>query len=278
MNSTVARNAAERKIRNHSQPREERGNPCIEPRIDPPIEPHRPQLFPKHFVLEINRDIGQSLGHRQFALGQQAALPGLRGRVVDLKDAKLRIRIAVREGVQPCAEQHVLRDVMGDSNGKAILGIAAARHQKSSQPNRGRAIGSKGAALRSSAQLLSILPAKQRHGDRILEHQRRRIVDLVRGAPQGYAESSSRRNSRSHRFPTPSLSLRVSAPVSLSETNAPSPRQTPPSPSGPLPGTRRYFIAGCIVIQVSACARYGLMSLRETMASRNPCSSRNSDR
>jgi hypothetical protein len=53
--------------------------------------------------------------------------------MVDLEDAKVRVGIAVSEGVEARTEENVLRNALGDGSSKVVFGIAAAGDEKGAE-------------------------------------------------------------------------------------------------------------------------------------------------
>jgi hypothetical protein len=53
--------------------------------------------------------------------------------MVDLEDAKVRVGIAVSEGVETCTEENVLRGAPGDGSSKVVFGVAAAGDEKGAE-------------------------------------------------------------------------------------------------------------------------------------------------
>jgi hypothetical protein len=107
--------------------------------------------------------------------------------MVDLEDTNVWIRIAVSEGVQTGAEENVLSDSSSDGVGEVVFGVAAAGDKKRTQTDGERAIGTCG----SAAKLLGVGGTENRNSDWIIKYERLRVVKLVRGATQRYAESRS---------------------------------------------------------------------------------------
>jgi len=64
---------------------------------------------------------------------KKSALPELRGGVVHLKDAELRPGIAIGEGVQARAQQHILIHAFRRSSGELIFRQPAPRSHKSAK-------------------------------------------------------------------------------------------------------------------------------------------------
>jgi hypothetical protein len=107
--------------------------------------------------------------------------------VVDLEDAKARIRVAVSEGVEACTEKNILRDFLRNGSGKIIFGVAAAGDEEGTECHGKRPVGTG----RSAMKLVGVSSAEHRNGDRVVEDERSRVVELVRGTTQSYAECSS---------------------------------------------------------------------------------------
>ena len=96
------------------------------------IEACRAELVGKRLPLEVDRDIREVLRSRQVTGFEQLALPLLGGGMIDLEDAKVRVGIAVSEGVEARTEENVLRDAP-DGSGKVVFGVAAAGDEKGAE-------------------------------------------------------------------------------------------------------------------------------------------------
>ncbi len=70
--------------------------------------------------------VGNGVGNRDVFGVKALALPFLRGRVIDLEDAEVRERIAIREGVEAGAEDDELSDAAADGEGEFVFGVAGA--------------------------------------------------------------------------------------------------------------------------------------------------------
>ncbi len=126
----------------------------------------------------------------------QIALPLLRGGMVDFEDPKSRIRVTVGKRIEPCAKKNVLTNTFGDGDSERVLRVSASRNQKGAESNREGTVRPRGCA----AELICIRIAQDRHSDRIIQYERLRIVELMCGASQSYAEGGARWNSRLHRY------------------------------------------------------------------------------
>jgi hypothetical protein len=96
--------------------------------------------------------------------------------MVDLEDAQVWVWIAVREGIQACAKQHILFDLALYSDAKVVFGITAAPDDVSAHGGRIRTVWPK----RRSAYLLCIGSAEDRHGNGVIENER--IVEELMGS------------------------------------------------------------------------------------------------
>ena len=108
--------------------------------------------------------------------------------MINLEDAKVRVRVAVSEGVETCTEKNILRDALRDRSGKIVFGIAAAGDEEGPKANGKGTVGTRGSAMK----LFSVGVAEDWDSYRILEDKRLGVVELVCGATQSHAECSSR--------------------------------------------------------------------------------------
>lgn len=139
-------------------------------------------------MFKVDSNVGDSARHGNTGASEQLELPRLRGRMINLEDTNISEGIAVSEGVQPSAEQDVLRYSVLDAAGERVFCIPRTGDEK-----RAKDLG--GDTLRS-AKLLSMRPQNP-CGERIFEDER--VVDgLVRGAAESDAESSARWASSFH--------------------------------------------------------------------------------
>jgi len=97
------------------------------------------------------------------------------GGVVDLEDPKMRVRVAVGEGVEACTEQDVLNDALGYGLGKVVFGVAAAGDEKGAECHGKRPVGTRGCAMK----FLSVGVAEDGDRDRVIEDKRLGVVELV---------------------------------------------------------------------------------------------------
>jgi hypothetical protein len=119
----------------------------------------------------------------------------LRGRVIDLENAKVRVRVAMSEGVEPCTEKDILLSALLDGASEVVFGVAAPCDKECAKGDGERTVRTGGRAMK----LVRVRGSENWDSDGIVENKWRRIVDLVRSATQGYAKCSSRGNSRLHR-------------------------------------------------------------------------------
>ena len=145
------------------------------------------KLFGKRLAFEVDGDIGEVCRSGKAAGFEEFALPLLRGWVVDLEDAKLRIRVAVSEGIEACTEKNILRNTLGNGAGKHVFGVATACDEEGAKGDGERTVRAGGRATK----LFGIGGSEDGDSDGIVENEWRRIVELVRGATQGHAKGSS---------------------------------------------------------------------------------------
>ena len=160
--------------------------PCKEGR-EGRIEACGVKLLRERLSFEIDRDVGEVFGCGKSARGEQIVLPLLRSGMIDLKDAKLRVRISVGKGVEACSEKNVLGHAFAGCAGEVVFRIAAAGDEKSAESRRKPSIGMGGGA----AKFFGVGVAEDGNGDGVVEDEGRRIVELMRGTAQGYAKCSS---------------------------------------------------------------------------------------
>jgi hypothetical protein len=107
--------------------------------------------------------------------------------MVDLEDPELRVRVAVSERVEACSEEDVLRNTLGNGAGERVFGVAAAGNEEGAKGDGERTVRTGGRA----AKLFGVSSAEYRDGDGVVEDERSRVVELVRGTTQGHAKCSS---------------------------------------------------------------------------------------
>jgi hypothetical protein len=101
-------------------------------------------------------------------------------------------RLPVGEGVEPGAQHHVLRDAARRRVAQPVLGVAAARdHVRAPRQRLGRA-----QALGRGGEGGQRRRVDERGGDRVVEHARLGVEQLVGGAEQGHAERGAARGAR----------------------------------------------------------------------------------
>jgi hypothetical protein len=77
-------------------------------------------------MLEVDGDKREAIWNRNVTGLEEFLLPLLRRGVINLKDAKVGVGIAVCEGVEACSEENVLRHALGNCSGESVFSIAAA--------------------------------------------------------------------------------------------------------------------------------------------------------
>ena len=125
-------------------------------------------------AFKIDWCVGDAIWNGNAVALQQLALPLLGRRVVYLKDAKLRIRVSVGEGVESCTKQDVLLDSALDRLSQVVFGIAAAGDEKRTKRDREGPVG----PHRGSPQFLCVSRAEERNRNRIVKYHGR-VVNLV---------------------------------------------------------------------------------------------------
>src|SRR5580704_5470353 len=138
-------------------------------------------------MLEIHGGVGEAGGRGDSAGFEELAFPLLGGGVIDLEDAEARVRVAVGEGVEPGSEEDILGDSAGYGPGEQVFGVAAACDQEGAEGD-GEGLVEFGDGL---VDLREIVGAEDGDGDGVVEDEWLRIVELVRGATHGYAESGA---------------------------------------------------------------------------------------
>jgi hypothetical protein len=89
------------------------------------------------------------------------------------------MRVAAGEGVEAGAENEVLAHaVVADGGGESVLGQPRSSHHKRPESGGERVPEAVGGA----ADFVGVLVAEDADGERIVEDERLRIVDLVRGS------------------------------------------------------------------------------------------------
>ena len=174
-----------RQVRRHPQHRVKRPPPLVETVLK--------QALAKALAFKVDCYMTHIVWDRCSALPQQIELPGLCHRMIYLKHLELRIRIAIRKGVQPRPKHHILRRTRLNSTFQSIFDKPAARHQKRPQTNRKRPIR----PIRCSPKILRIRSSQNPNRQRVLKHQRT-IQNLVRRPSKSHAQGSPRRNGRVH--------------------------------------------------------------------------------
>src|SRR5580698_514215 len=108
--------------------------------------------------------------------------------MIYLKHLQLSPWITPAEGVQPCAQKHILTNSIGNGNGKIVLCISAASNQERSQRNRKHSIRSPGRL----SQIFGISIPENADSIRVFKHQGLCVVQLVRSPSQSDTKRSSR--------------------------------------------------------------------------------------
>jgi hypothetical protein len=152
------------------------------------------KLFGKRLTFEVDRDIGEICRRGKAAGFEELALPLLRGGMIDLEDVKVRVRVAVSEGVEAGAEKNILRGALFDRTRETVFGVPAAGDEEGAKADGERTVRTGGRA----AKLFGIGGSEDRNSDGIVENEWRCIVELVRRATQSYAECCSRGSGRLH--------------------------------------------------------------------------------
>ena len=124
-------------------------------------------MLGERLAFEVDRGVGEICRSGEAAGFKQVALPLLRRGVVDLEDAKLRVRVAVGEGVEACSEENVLCDALSDGVRERVFGVAAAGDEEGAEGDGERTVGTGGCA----AKLFTIRFAKDGNGDWVVENK-----------------------------------------------------------------------------------------------------------
>lgn len=139
----------------------------------------------QRLLLKVDRNVRHGGRDVDLRGGEHFALPLLRGRVVDLEDANVRVRIAISEGVEPRAEDEVLADAIVRMRcGERVFRDARAGHHEGAEG------GGEGALflVRGASEFLRVLGAEDADSERIVEDEGMLVVELVRSTAEGYAE------------------------------------------------------------------------------------------
>jgi len=94
------------KIHHYAKPCEDSGSRKVQATVC--------QLLGEVLMLEIHRNVMQARRLRQSIGKHQLVLPLLRGRMINLKDLKTRMRIAMRKRVQSCSQHNILANAIVD--------------------------------------------------------------------------------------------------------------------------------------------------------------------
>jgi hypothetical protein len=108
--------------------------------------------------------------------------------VVHLEDAKLRIRVAVSEGIKACTEKNILRNTLGNGAGKRVFSVATACDDEGAKGDGERTVRTRGSATK----FFSVGVAEERDGYGIIQDKRLGVVELVRSTTESHAKCSSR--------------------------------------------------------------------------------------
>jgi hypothetical protein len=158
------------------------------------IETSGEKLGGKRLVLEVYGDEGEVLRDRDATGFEQFVFPLLRGGVIDLKDAEIRVGVAVGEAVEACSKENVLRDAFVDGLGESVFGVATAGDEESAECGGEGLLQFGGGLIELGQKLL----AEDGDGDGVVKDERLGIIELVRGAAQSYSEGGSRGNALLH--------------------------------------------------------------------------------
>jgi hypothetical protein len=107
--------------------------------------------------------------------------------VIHLEDTQLLVRVTMGKGVEACTKKNVLRNALRDGAGERVFGVAAAGDKERTKANREGAVGTHGSATK----FFGVGLAKNGYGNGVVEDERSRVIELVRGATQGHTKSSS---------------------------------------------------------------------------------------
>jgi hypothetical protein len=138
-------------------------------------------------MFEVDGDISEICRSGKAAGFEKLALPLLRSGVVDLEDAKMRIRVAVGERVEACSEQDVLRNTLGNGVSEVVFSVTAAGDEEGAKADGERTVRTGG----SAAKFFGVSDAEYGDRDGVVENERFRVVDLVRCTTQSHAKCSS---------------------------------------------------------------------------------------
>jgi hypothetical protein len=151
------------------------------------VEASGVKLFGKRLMFEVDGDISEICRSGKAAGFEELALPLLRSGVVDLEDAKMRVRVAVSEGVEARTEKNILRNAMVDGVSEGVFGVTAAGDEEGAKADGERTVRTGG----SAAKFFGVSDAEYGDRDGVVENERFRVVDLVRCTTQSHAKCSS---------------------------------------------------------------------------------------
>jgi hypothetical protein len=102
--------------------------------------------------------------------------------MVNFKDANVRVRVAIGEGVEACSEENVLSDPPGDGVGEHVFGVTASGDEEGAERRRERLLQFGCGFLKLGKVLLA------ENGDRnwVIEDEGLSVVELMRGSAQSY--------------------------------------------------------------------------------------------
>lgn len=107
--------------------------------------------------------------------------------MIHFEDTQLRVGIAMGESIEARTKKNVLSNALHDRAGDRVFGIAAAGDEERAKADGEGTVGTRW----SAAQFFRVGVAEDRDSNRVVENKRPRVVKLVRGAAQGYAECGS---------------------------------------------------------------------------------------
>jgi hypothetical protein len=113
------------------------------------------------------------------------AFPFLRGGVIDLEDAEIRVRVAIGKGVEASAEDYELGDAAADGEGEFVFGVAGAGGHEGAH-----VAGCWREAVRETRDGSGGFAADDADRERVFEHFWS-VEELVRGAAEGDALGGS---------------------------------------------------------------------------------------
>lgn len=139
-------------------------------------------------AFKVNGDEGGGARRVQRGLGEEIVLPGLRGGVIDLKDAEGGRAVTEREGIEAGAKKDVLGGAVRYGSGEGVFGEARPGDDKGAKGVGVGAVGAGGCAL----ELRGVDGAEDGDGERVGKDKGVGIDELMGRAAEGDAKGGAR--------------------------------------------------------------------------------------